>query len=392
MVLDNDDLLREILLRLIFPTTLVRAAAVCKRWLRHASDPAFLRRFRNLHPPRLLGLYVQTGLLGYPRFVPTPHPPAELAAAIRRAGSILDDASLGVTAVTDCRNGRVLVELNNNKNRGDAAVLSPLHAAGGAAAVLPPLPLATRSNICTKRLTAVDGVVCAADRRWNLLSLTTRVTQGFHELRDDGTWHNLASLKFPSGTLSTVLISRPFHGKLYLMASASAIATLPSEFSRLHYLSIITLPDGVECMPKGKVKPWVDDSGLYLVHVKELQLRVWLRVMESDQWLLQDTICLHEVCAKLGVADGLSAATAVNVREVGHCAELVLLQLGVHVLYIHIRSRNVENVYTVKLEKPWIRLTPFVMIWPPIFPVVKEVKMALKTNNRPRFASRCLIL
>ncbi|GJN20976.1 hypothetical protein PR202_gb08419 [Eleusine coracana subsp. coracana] len=38
----------EILLRLDSPTWLVRAAAVCRRWLRRASDPAFLRRFRAL--------------------------------------------------------------------------------------------------------------------------------------------------------------------------------------------------------------------------------------------------------------------------------------------------------------------------------------------------------
>ncbi|KAK1613619.1 hypothetical protein QYE76_019136 [Lolium multiflorum] len=53
-VLDADGLLIEILLRVGFPTTLVRTAAVCRRWLHHA----FLRRFRQLHPPRLLGFYV----------------------------------------------------------------------------------------------------------------------------------------------------------------------------------------------------------------------------------------------------------------------------------------------------------------------------------------------
>jgi hypothetical protein len=42
VVLD-DVLLREILLRLSFPTTLVPAALISKRWFRHASDPAFLR-------------------------------------------------------------------------------------------------------------------------------------------------------------------------------------------------------------------------------------------------------------------------------------------------------------------------------------------------------------
>jgi hypothetical protein len=47
-VLFDDYLLREILLRLEFPTSLIRAAAVC-RWLGIASDLGFLRRF--LRPP-----------------------------------------------------------------------------------------------------------------------------------------------------------------------------------------------------------------------------------------------------------------------------------------------------------------------------------------------------
>ena len=64
-VLGDDDLLREILLRLGFPTTLV-----CKRWLRLASDPAFLRRFRERHPPALLGSYLRQMGSWRPQFVP----------------------------------------------------------------------------------------------------------------------------------------------------------------------------------------------------------------------------------------------------------------------------------------------------------------------------------
>jgi hypothetical protein len=85
-VLGDDDLLSEILLRLGFPTCLVRAAAVSKSWLRHASDPAFLRRFGDLNPPRLLGFYV-TSLQHRRRlvdFVPMLPQPPELASVLRR--------------------------------------------------------------------------------------------------------------------------------------------------------------------------------------------------------------------------------------------------------------------------------------------------------------------
>uniref|UniRef100_A0A8R7R823 F-box domain-containing protein n=1 Tax=Triticum urartu TaxID=4572 RepID=A0A8R7R823_TRIUA len=77
-VLDDDHLLDEILLRVAFPTSLVRAALVCKRWLRLASDTVFLHRFRDLHPPSFLGFYVKTGGTKAPRFVLMPQPP-ELA-------------------------------------------------------------------------------------------------------------------------------------------------------------------------------------------------------------------------------------------------------------------------------------------------------------------------
>ena len=103
VVLGNDDLLREILLRLDFPTCLVRAAAVSKRWLRHASDPAFLRR---LHPPRLLGFYLDTRDSCL-RFIPFPQPP-ELPTVIRY--SIFDLG--GVPGhVSDCRNGHLIVDM-----------------------------------------------------------------------------------------------------------------------------------------------------------------------------------------------------------------------------------------------------------------------------------------
>ncbi|OEL31322.1 hypothetical protein BAE44_0007660 [Dichanthelium oligosanthes] len=72
-VFGSGDLLREILLRLDIPTHLVRAAAVSKRWLRHASDPAFQRRFRARHPPRLLGFYVSTSTYPRVRFLTVPH-------------------------------------------------------------------------------------------------------------------------------------------------------------------------------------------------------------------------------------------------------------------------------------------------------------------------------
>ncbi|XP_037468475.1 uncharacterized protein LOC119340659 isoform X2 [Triticum dicoccoides] len=139
-VLDDDDLLGEILLRLAFPTSLVRAALVCKRWLLHAAAPAFLRRFRDLHPPSLLGFYVVTTGPHPPRFVPLPQPP-ELADVVRRGSFDLD--SLGPDRFDlDCWNGLLLLstfQMYPNRTMNPTRVRCPLYPARDTA-ILPTVP------------------------------------------------------------------------------------------------------------------------------------------------------------------------------------------------------------------------------------------------------------
>ncbi|XP_051186423.1 uncharacterized protein [Lolium perenne] len=53
--------LAEILLRLPSPASLARAAVVCRRWRRISISPAFLRRFRRLNPPQLVGFFICNG-------------------------------------------------------------------------------------------------------------------------------------------------------------------------------------------------------------------------------------------------------------------------------------------------------------------------------------------
>ncbi|KAJ1262552.1 hypothetical protein BS78_09G117300 [Paspalum vaginatum] len=78
---DNDDLLREILLRLPpLPSSLPRAALVCRRWRGLVSDPIFLSRFRSHHrTPPVLG-YFFSDPRG-PVFTPTLAPPDRIPPA-----------------------------------------------------------------------------------------------------------------------------------------------------------------------------------------------------------------------------------------------------------------------------------------------------------------------
>uniref|UniRef100_A0A0E0ED02 F-box domain-containing protein n=1 Tax=Oryza meridionalis TaxID=40149 RepID=A0A0E0ED02_9ORYZ len=76
------DLLAEVLIRLPSLADLGRASAACASFRRVATDPAFLRRARALHPPSLLGFCASPG--GFHPAEP-PHPSAPAARAVLRA-------------------------------------------------------------------------------------------------------------------------------------------------------------------------------------------------------------------------------------------------------------------------------------------------------------------
>ncbi|TVU25042.1 hypothetical protein EJB05_27518 [Eragrostis curvula] len=141
-VLDNDDLLGEVLLRLALPTSLVRATMVCRRWLCVSSTPSFLDRFYDLQPSHILGFYVHSSHLRIPKFVPMPGLPSELAASVRLAGSSLDayTPATSKASILCCRYGHLLVRLDGPNGRSNA-VFSPLRPERGMT-ILPPPPSA----------------------------------------------------------------------------------------------------------------------------------------------------------------------------------------------------------------------------------------------------------
>ncbi|WVZ58005.1 hypothetical protein U9M48_008322 [Paspalum notatum var. saurae] len=102
--LDNDDLLGQILLRLPpRPSSLPRAAAVCKRWRSLVADPRFLGRFRAHHrKPPLLGFFSHTrGKIGFTPVLDPPdriHTPKGFSLRLPRGSHVYG-----------CRHGRVLV-------------------------------------------------------------------------------------------------------------------------------------------------------------------------------------------------------------------------------------------------------------------------------------------
>ncbi|CAL4888347.1 unnamed protein product [Urochloa decumbens] len=368
-VLDNDNLLEQILIRLIFPTGLVRAALVCRRWLHVASEPAFLRRFINLHPPRLLGFYAQHGLLAVPKFVQMPDTPPELAAAVR-SSALYDTRVSGrfvmVKSISSCLDGRLLVSRLYGYDHIHA-VLSPLHP-GRDAIVLPRPPQSTNAMdggaTCILHRCLPDGCVVTCAARW-CCNISPRADCGLCPHSSHGRRQDLLCfLRKHRGCYVLGILGSGAH-----RAPRCAGPGLLLEYynSKLHDTMIV---------------PVVDDRSIArfcLMYVKDLQIHIWVYHLNGGEWVLDDTICLRKICANSGVAisdfhDGLTT-TGAMVHAIGQGAKFVFVQVGHDVLYVHIESRVVKKVYSlVPGDGNLTKLTPFMMIDSPVFPVnQKEV-------------------
>ncbi|CAN6219156.1 unnamed protein product [Urochloa humidicola] len=135
-----DDLLKEIFLRISSPVDLARASAACVTFRRLIADPSFIRRYRSLHPPLLLGFLDIDGF----QPIEAPHPSAALARSIARAAYFSFDDYLprgrkGYRWIRrDVREGRVLLESGAGYEViPDLAVCDPL---SRRYLLLPPIP------------------------------------------------------------------------------------------------------------------------------------------------------------------------------------------------------------------------------------------------------------
>ncbi|CAN6175734.1 unnamed protein product [Urochloa humidicola] len=128
----TDDLHEEIFLRIASPADLARASTACVSFRRLIADPAFLRRYRSLHPPLLLG-FLDPGLGGF-QPAEAPHPNAPAAGALAQgAGFSFDYIPRGRGRhwyPRDVRDGRVLLYCSPDVQGGlvfpDLAVCDPV--------------------------------------------------------------------------------------------------------------------------------------------------------------------------------------------------------------------------------------------------------------------------
>ncbi|CAL4905157.1 unnamed protein product [Urochloa decumbens] len=137
-----DELLEDIFLRLDAAADLARASAACTTFHRVVSARRFLRRFRSLHPPPILG-FLESDQPGPFRPADPPHRAAAASRSLARAAdfsfSFVPNPTPNSWNVCDARDGRVLLY----RRTGDAAafadlvVCDPLHRRY---VQLPPIP------------------------------------------------------------------------------------------------------------------------------------------------------------------------------------------------------------------------------------------------------------
>ncbi|CAM0947934.1 unnamed protein product [Alopecurus aequalis] len=326
-VLDDDNLLREIIVRVGLPNTLVCAALVCKRWFEHASDRKFLSRFRELHPPRLLGYYItdvpilSEGLYS-PRFVPMLPQPPEIATIIRR----LESYKFGMHDIMQCRNGIIFTKRTRRRRATEwtHGVHHPLCALKGIQFV-PPLPHVQDRN--RQKFSSIISKDEGSTLSYlYLLGESTGEagkTMAHVYLLQDGVWRMQTSvichlhrmyvgpkallmgnnIYVPTGTGDDIMV-------LDLMASSFSTIQVPQGVKYHYFKSMLSRAD--------------DASSVYFIHVEEFQLRVWLH--KGDDWLLVDTICLHEMLDTLGISDHTlenEGAANVQIEQVGDNGQFV---------------------------------------------------------------------
>ncbi|KAM3262904.1 hypothetical protein ACQJBY_053194 [Aegilops geniculata] len=361
-VLDDDDLLVEILLRVAFPTTLVRAALVCRRWFHHASDRRFLRRFRKIHPPRLLGFYA---FFERERFIPMQPQPPELAVVVRHLASCRFAYYINIE---DCRNGNILT----SGERGGVWTYQVYHllCPERDMPIIPPLPCVETGiyYILAEILSREEGDGLSY---FYLLvepaKETTKVMVRVYVLQD-GAWCMLTlatnQLHCPRQRPKPVLVQN----KIYMAATQSndiiVLDLTDSSFSTIH------LPQGVEYASSEIMFSRTDDaSGVYLIHVrpKEFQLCVWLH--KGGNWLLVDTIYLHEMRDILGKKDH----PYVLIGKVGDDAQFAFLEVSRYIFYLDIKCRTLRKVYEeTDDDRCYGGVYPVMMIWSPTFPALKD--------------------
>jgi hypothetical protein len=311
----GDDLLREIFLLLPSLPSLVRAAFACRTFLDIVrSSPAFRRRFRELHPPPLLGIYFDPDGLAIPAFAPLRRrSDPDLRAAVRRAdffltGLLDDDDDFPGWVISDCHDGYLILD---NWSTREVVAYNPLTMALD---LIPPPPdefydgwqgYCHRLDYhihCPEEDDGVFRVIYACHdesrARAAVFSSDTRAWQVFPwsealttpQSADNEHWLSIGRIMngFMNGLIYWVYMDE---------AAMLVLNTTTLEFSRIDLPPY--LKGQTPMFRVGKTK----DGGLCIVVAIEFNLYVWLRKMCDDgveKWVKGPLFDLDDIVEETG--------------------------------------------------------------------------------------------
>ncbi|KAF7038480.1 hypothetical protein CFC21_048660 [Triticum aestivum] len=270
---DDDDMLREILLRLPpRPSSLPRASLVCKRWRSLVADPQFQCRFRDHHgKPPLIGFFLDSR-----PFVPILDPPDRIPEAR------FSMPPLESYRIIDCRHGLVLFLAHRMVRR---LVLWDPVAREQRRLIFPP-------ELDNAQMFFFNGAVRRPARRqgWHFQvaliardALCTRVSVWLYS-SETGAWGNINSLQLQSiqsMPQPSTLIGNSF---CWLFTVDHGCVILEFDLDR-QSLAVIELPPHID-MEIDFHKLWIMPSqggGLGFVHLSQhFHAQLWKRAPASD--------------------------------------------------------------------------------------------------------------
>ncbi|KAL6629906.1 hypothetical protein ACP70R_029671 [Stipagrostis hirtigluma subsp. patula] len=299
-----DELVEEILLRLDDAADLARASAACASFRRVVTDLRFLRRFRSLHPPPVLGFLDATGRnRGFYQAQP-PRRSAPAAGAFAQAAdfsfSFLPDP--GRWHVCDVCDGRVLLARRVRLPYASFFVFDKLvvyDPLDRRCVEIPPIPSDLAPNAWQREfepfLVPVGEeeesplrVIC------NLVYKKKFVTLFFSSL--DGEWRDVTCFSIATFELMsyTTLLRRHYaHGCFYWTQYGEKVMLVLD--MRDMKLSIVDLPANSKGRHKAIVEAGKDKLGLLVLNGRMLDLYIKTRQDNSvatDKWQHDNVIPL----------------------------------------------------------------------------------------------------
>ncbi|KAF6989880.1 hypothetical protein CFC21_007161 [Triticum aestivum] len=366
----TDDLLREIFLRLPDLPTLVRAAFTCRPFLCLVrSSPAFRRRFRELHAPPLLALlltpYMHAVIPSASRS-PDPDTTAFFADLLRDG-----DASEWGTSQIPYSDGYVAFV---NRSTDQTASYSPLNI-GAPARALNIYPKTPREGIDAwlefytlppdQEDQRPSRVVCVRhDRSWAcarvaVFSSHAMKWQIFPESGGFAAWGRP--------------IPKLANGFICWLQSKNcilALNTVTFQFSRMYLPPPLIALYIFYSFELGQTK----DGNLYIVHVKEFTLSVWLWTPDDEgieRFMLHKMSQLHTVVkeiTKRSVLDNADIGEHMNVTDgfVYLCViyDRDMKSSSVWFLSFCLETAEVKLLFEKTRGMHW-PADPYIMAWPP---------------------------